>query len=88
MFTHDPSCLEGPVADWWFRSNTGLAETAELAEVDPQPFVADNRSAVPELPMRFALVARIRREIAAGIYETPEKWEAALKKLWQCLPAR
>jgi hypothetical protein len=31
------------------------------------------------------LVARVRREIAAGVYETPEKWEAALEQLWQRL---
>jgi hypothetical protein len=28
------------------------------------------------------LVQRIRREIAAGNYDTPEKWEAALDQLW------
>jgi hypothetical protein len=32
-------------------------------------------------PIRVELVQRIRREIAQGTYETPEKWEAALDKL-------
>jgi hypothetical protein len=27
------------------------------------------------------LIARVRREIAAGTYDTPEKWEAALERL-------
>jgi hypothetical protein len=31
--------------------------------------------------IRIDLVQRIRREIAAGTYETPEKWEAALDRL-------
>lgn len=30
---------------------------------------------------RHDLVARIRRQIADGVYETPEKWEAALDRL-------
>jgi hypothetical protein len=30
--------------------------------------------------IRFELVERVRREIAAGTYETPEKWEAALER--------
>ena len=32
-------------------------------------------------PIRFELVERVRREIAAGSYETPEKWEMALERL-------
>jgi hypothetical protein len=34
-------------------------------------------------PTRFrpGLVARVRREIAAGTYDTPEKWDAALDRL-------
>jgi anti-sigma28 factor (negative regulator of flagellin synthesis) len=34
-----------------------------------------------ERPMRMELVERIRQEIAAGTYETKEKWEAALDGL-------
>jgi hypothetical protein len=30
---------------------------------------------------RHDLVARVRRQIADGFYETPEKWEAALERL-------
>jgi hypothetical protein len=28
--------------------------------------------------IRYELVERVRREIAEGVYDTPEKWEAAL----------
>ncbi len=35
--------------------------------------------------IRLDLVARVRREIAEGVYETPEKWEAALDRLAQDL---
>ena len=35
--------------------------------------------------IRAELVARVRREIATGTYDTPEKWEAALGRLLQRL---
>jgi hypothetical protein len=40
-------------------------------------------SAVPEEggAIRTELVERVRRAIAAGVYETPEKWNAALERL-------
>jgi hypothetical protein len=31
--------------------------------------------------IRADLVERVRREIAAGTYDTPEKWDAALDRL-------
>jgi len=31
--------------------------------------------------IRWELVEQVRREIAAGTYESPEKWQAALDKL-------
>lgn len=41
-----------------------------------------NPSAEPETEtFRHDLVARMRRQIADGVYETPEKWEAALDRL-------
>lgn len=39
----------------------------------------DARQVAPKF--RAALVARIRREIAAGTYDTPEKLQAALEEL-------
>lgn len=38
-------------------------------------------------PFRAELVARVRREIAEGKYETPEKLEAALERLFASLGA-
>jgi hypothetical protein len=34
-----------------------------------------------DIPIRTELVERVRREIAAGTYDTPEKWELALDRL-------
>jgi hypothetical protein len=31
--------------------------------------------------MRLDLIERVRREIADGTYDTPEKWEKALDRL-------
>ena len=36
---------------------------------------------VTESGIRADLVARVRREILAGVYDTPEKFEAALSRL-------
>jgi negative regulator of flagellin synthesis FlgM len=36
---------------------------------------------VEDQPIRTELVERIRREIAEGTYDTPEKWEIALDRL-------
>jgi len=35
--------------------------------------------------IRHELVERVRREIAAGTYETPEKWRIAINRLQQRL---
>jgi hypothetical protein len=34
-----------------------------------------------DAPIRADLVERVRREIADGTYDTPEKWDAALDRL-------
>jgi hypothetical protein len=66
MQTHNPSCLEGPI--------TGTRPWWHI--------VNDNAETPSTEPLfRAALVERIRKEIAAGTYETPEKWEKALEKL-------
>jgi hypothetical protein len=65
MYRHGPTCLDGPVS----RNRSCWREVSgggpALAEEAPE-FRAD-------------LVARVRREIAAGTYDTPEKLEAALR---------
>jgi hypothetical protein len=75
MQTHLPGCYRGPVSctrDWWPES--------ELDIIDTTP----DRSDVPDVndsDIRADLVCRVRREIAAGTYDTPEKWELALDRL-------
>jgi negative regulator of flagellin synthesis FlgM len=88
MQTHGPSCLEGPISGtrpWWqtaetppdaaerdARAASGAAEEAGLP---------CDRQAGDDEPFRADLVARVRREIAAGTYDTPEKWDVALARL-------
>jgi hypothetical protein len=61
MYTHGPSCLEGPASRTflrWSQLTRGLHGR-----------------------FRTELVERVRREIAEGTYDTPEKWEIALDRL-------
>ena len=83
MYTHPSSCLQGPVTrsrGWW-----------TYPSLDPMPNLAPNdretcdplrqKSTTGDEPIRTELVERIRREIAAGTYDTPEKWEIACDRL-------
>ena len=70
MYRHGPTCLEGPV------SKNRLAWLS-LAYEENDPAPAED--------IRTELVERVRREIAAGTYDTPEKWGAALDRLWDRL---
>jgi hypothetical protein len=72
MFRHGPTCLDGPITrarPCWFWN-----EEFPVSQADE-----------PEVDFRADLVARIRREIAEGTYDTPEKWEAALERLLERL---
>ena len=53
-----------------------------LADYQPM-FTSPRDAAVPRL--RWDLVVRVRREIEAGTYETPEKWALALARLQEDL---
>ena len=66
MYRHGPTCLEGPI------SKNRLAWL---------PLAADDKDTPPADDIRTDLVERVRREIAAGTYDTPEKWDAALERL-------
>jgi hypothetical protein len=71
MHAHGPSCLPGPVTrdpDWW---------SVPAGPDSPQ----NGDGARHEAPVRQLLVQRVRREIEAGTYDTPEKLEAALARL-------
>lgn len=81
MYRHRPSCLEGPVS-----RTSGQWAGNEAFAVDRKPGSQGDRLEKPSpdaSEIRTELVQRIRREIAEGHYETPEKWEAALQALWQ-----
>ncbi|MCS6852265.1 MAG: flagellar biosynthesis anti-sigma factor FlgM [Gemmataceae bacterium] len=71
MHAHGPSCLPGPITrsrDWWSQT--------------PPPKPPRRRPPRADGAIRTELVERVRREIAAGTYETPEKWAIALDRLW------
>ena len=68
MHTHQASCLRGPVTrsrGHWLIGDAPGDEVPRLADPD----------------IRAELVRRVRKEIANGTYETPEKWEQALGRL-------
>jgi hypothetical protein len=65
MIRHGPTCLEGPVT----KGRTWWVSPAPAAA---EPVRSDFR---PDL------VRRVRADIAAGTYETPEKLELALARL-------
>ena len=79
MYQHTPSRLRGPVSRtraWWKfpaqrkKSNDGASGLRAV------PIVKEIRS---------ELVSRVRQEIAEGRYDTPEKWDAALERLFLSL---
>jgi hypothetical protein len=96
MDTHVSSCLQGPLTktrDWWPRADPGdVAEPPAVSNFCPEGTPSSERQApdadgpsagrrAADAPIRSELVERVRREIAADRYETPEKWEAALERL-------
>jgi len=83
MHRHGPDCLEGPVTRnrlrWLALMAAGATGSPEVPST-PSPTQEDP-------PLRQDLIERVRREIAAGVYDTPEKWEQALDRLLQKLEA-
>ena len=78
MQRHGPSCLTGPLS----RRN-GKAFPAASEDCQGEPKCARR----PPLSQdeRRARIDRIRREIAAGDYDTPEKLAIALDRLFRRL---
>jgi hypothetical protein len=78
MQTHLPCSLRGPVSRqraWW-----PLLEKS----MDSHPLKRTDREEIPSMfdtGVRTELVRRVRAEIAAGTYETPEKLDLALGRL-------
>lgn len=84
MYSHGPSCMKGPlsrVRPWWILSSAVAAEASDGLPPS-SPAVLPRTGSI-----RRHLVDRIRAEIAAGAYDTPEKWEAALDWLLRQLEA-
>src|SRR5262249_12055289 len=84
MHRHGPSCLEGPVS----RRRGLWQEPQSAVTPSPEPNSGNPRGKEirrPDAPIRRELVERIRREIEAGIYDTPEKMEKALERLLEQL---
>ena len=74
MENHGPCTLKGPVTlhrEWWQKPRKKRKARTEPTAVVPG--------------IRFALVQRIRREIAAGTYETLEKLAMAIDRMAQRL---
>jgi uncharacterized protein YpuA (DUF1002 family) len=76
MYWQPRDGLRGPITRaraWWnvpiIHSNT-IEDLSRLGT-----------TAVADEEIRADLVARVRREIAEGRYDTPEKWDAALDRL-------
>lgn len=79
MHRHGPDRLEGPVTRNRRRWRSLQAEgSTEKPKVASQPAPSQD-----DPPLRLDLIERVRREIAEGVYETPEKWEKALDRLWE-----
>jgi len=74
MYRHTSSGLHGPVSGgrpWW-----------KCTPAEPSAAGGLNRlRTAPEDGIRADLVARVRREIAEGRYDTPDRWNAALDRL-------
>jgi len=80
MHEHGPDELQGPVRGTtaWWRGLDAPALPDEGVPADPIPRKRQPKPRKDARPIRTELVARVRQEIAAGTYDTPEKWEAAL----------
>jgi hypothetical protein len=81
MQKHGSTCLKGPVRGsrtWW-----------QMGDANPQaeapPVKKRQRRSSGGAGVRQDLVERVRKEIVDGVYDTPERWEAALDRLLDAL---
>jgi negative regulator of flagellin synthesis FlgM len=75
---HGPQSLQGP---HWNRPATPAQGTQAPDQVDISPAAEAAMKAAEAGDLRADLVARVRSEIAAGTYETPDKVAVALENL-------
>lgn len=86
MHSHGPSVLQGPVTrtrSWWSDWSPSGGTSRGSREVWNMSDRTEKPKFEPEV--RTELVQRVRGEIAAGTYDTPEKWEEALDRLLERL---
>ena len=87
MHVHGPNVLQGPVSrrrGWWISSDEDIMEAMTPLRPSQNPSTTNHsmkERPAADAPIRAELVERVRREIAEGTYDTPEKWDAALDKL-------
>jgi hypothetical protein len=80
MHEHGPDELIGPIRGttaWW----RGMAAEPAQEDEGPPAKRKPKKKRADAKPIRTELVARIRKEIADGTYDTQEKWEAALERM-------
>lgn len=78
MKQHGPDPLAGPLrgtSAWWHSQPADAPP-----EQPPEPKPARVRKRGPR-KIRTELVDRVRAEIAAGTYDTPDRFQAALERL-------
>jgi anti-sigma28 factor (negative regulator of flagellin synthesis) len=79
MYRHGATCLAGPVSKarvWWIAPAVETETTTDMRMTAAPP-----AEAVSGEEIRQELVARVRREIAEGTYDSSDKWEIALARL-------
>ncbi len=91
MQQHGPSDLTGPLrgTSAWWQGRGALPEDDNAGASVPNHPQKGKRMTRGKRGKRTAggeavrpeLIERVRREIAAGTYDSPEKWEAALDRL-------
>jgi anti-sigma28 factor (negative regulator of flagellin synthesis) len=84
MHEHGPDELFGPVRGttaWWRGMAAATDPVDEGLSVSTQPPTEPKKGRKNVQPIRRDLVDRVRKEIAAGTYDTEEKWHAALDGL-------
>ena len=80
MHQHSLDELSGPVrgtSAWW----RGMGAQPEVSDEGTKSPNKRKKRTACEPGIRIELVNRVRAEIAAGTYDTPEKWDAALDRL-------
>ena len=85
MQPHGPDPLAGPLrgtSSWWHgRPDPAPTKPAKQPPMnDTEPPEPSKRTRRPR-KIRTELVARIKKEIAEGTYETDERWHAALDRM-------